>query len=493
MDCWHFKAKEIHDYSIYKKPCQGVVGFCQVWYYKYIMQGNPSLLLKLRIILFALAHKIMLDINFIRDNPQKVKEACEKKNIKCDVDAVLCLEKEKREVQTELEKMRADHNRLSRNWKPGGEYGFRHPDRDAQTTFEEETQIAMNPATLKKEIKEFEKKFNDLEEKLKTLLLQLPNIPFDDVPVGKDETANVIVRQVGGKKIVKSDLTKNYMEVGGALDLIDTERAAKVAGTRFGYIKGGLALLEFALVKLVMDTVTKKGFIPVIPPVMLKEEMARGTGYFEAGDKEEAYFLPQDNMFLAGTSEQSLIAMHANEVLDEKRMPLRYVGFSTCFRREAGSYGKDTKGILRVHQFDKLEMVIFSKPEDSKKEHELILSIEEKLMKALGLPYQVINICAGDLGRPAAKKYDIETWLPSENKYRETHSTSNCTDFQARRLNIRYKDKNNKMQFAHTLNGTAFAIGRILIMIMENYQQKDGSINVPKVLQKYCGFKKIKI
>ncbi|OGZ76858.1 MAG: serine--tRNA ligase, partial [Candidatus Staskawiczbacteria bacterium RIFOXYA12_FULL_37_10] len=274
--------------------------------------------------------------------------------------------------------------------------------------------------------------------------------------------------------------------------------AGKVAGSRFGYLKNELPLLEFALINLVMDIARNllaqsgEKFVPVIPPVMLKEEMARGTGYFEATDEKEAYYLAEDKMFLAGTSEQPMVAMHANEVLNEKDLPKRYVAFSTCFRREAGSYGKDTKGILRVHQFDKLEMVIFSKQEDSKKEHQLLLSIEEKLMKALGLPYQVINICTGDLGRPAACKYDIETWLPSENKYRETHSTSNCTDFQARRLNIRYKDKSGKMNFAHTLNGTAFAIGRILIMIMENYQQKDGSIRVPKALQKYCGFKVIK-
>jgi seryl-tRNA synthetase len=246
-----------------------------------------------------------------------------------------------------------------------------------------------------------------------------------------------------------------------------------------------------------MDTLKKERFIPIIPPVILKEEMATGTGYFEATDKNEAYYLPEDKMYLAGTSEQPLVAMHAGEILNEKDLPLRYLGFSTCFRREAGSYGKDTKGILRVHQFDKLEMVIYSKPEDSKKEHELLLSMEEKLMKLLGLPYQVINICTGDLGRPAAAKYDIETWLPSENKYRETHSTSNCTDFQARRLNIRYRDKSGKVVFVHTLNGTAFAIGRILIMLMENYQDPkgtpDGSIKIPKALQKYCGFSRIEM
>ncbi len=416
----------------------------------------------------------MLDINFIRENPEVVKNACKNKNANVDVDRVLELDKKKRELITKSENLKSRQNKLGK----------------------ENTEEAKK---LKTEFKEIEPQLKEVEEKLKTLLLQLPNIPFDDVPVGKDDSGNVVLRKMGKPPKFNFKL-KNYMELGESLDLIDTERSGKVAGSRFGYLKNELALLEFALINLVMDTVKKpfgglragKGFVPVIPPVMLKEEMARGTGYFEAADEKEAYYLPEDKMYLAGTSEQSLVSMHANEILDEKKLPLRYVGFSTCFRREAGSYGKDTKGILRVHQFDKLEMVIFSKPEDSKKEHELLLSIEEKLMKALGLPYQVINICTGDLGRPAAKKYDIETWLPSENKYRETHSTSNCTDFQSRRLNIRYRDKSGKINFAHTLNGTAFAIGRILIMIMENYQQKDGSIKVPKVLQKYCGFKIIK-
>jgi len=416
----------------------------------------------------------MLDLNFIRENSEVVKNACKNKNVNVNVDRVLELDKKKRELMTEMETLKAEQNKISR----GGT---------------ENQAIFVQAKEIKQKIKEMEPELEEINGELKILLLQLPNIPFDDVPVGKDDSENVVLKKVGQPSLkLRPGEAKDYMELGEKLDLIDTERAAKVAGSRFGYLKNELVLLKFALVKLVMDIVVKKGFVPVIPPVMLKEEMARGTGYFEAGDKDEAYFLQQDNMFLVGTSEQSLIAMHANEILDEKKLPLRYVGFSTCFRREAGSYGKDTKGILRVHQFDKLEMVIFSKPEDSKKEHELLLQIEEKLMRALGLPYQVINICTGDLGRPAAKKYDIETWLPSENKYRETHSTSNCTDFQTRRLNIRYKDKNNKMQFVHTLNGTAFAIGRILIMIMENYQQKDGSIKVPKALQKYSGFKVIK-
>lgn len=424
----------------------------------------------------------MLDINFIRQNPEKVKSACQKKRPACasphadravvDVNKILELDKKKRKLLVETEKLKAEQNKISR----GGA----------------ENKVLITQAKeIKEKIKSIEPELEKIGKELNDLLLRLPNIPFDDVPVGKDDSENVVMRQI--KKPPKFKFSpKDYMRIGTELDLIDTERAAKVAGSRFGYIKNQLAVLEFALIKFAMDTAMKEGFIPVIPPVMLKEKMARGTGYFEATDKKEAYYLPEDDLFLIGTSEQSLVAMHADEILKEKKLPLRYVAFSTCFRREAGSYGKDTKGILRVHQFDKVEMVVFSKPEDSKKEHRLLLKIEEKLMKQLGLPYQVVNICTGDLGAPAAAKYDIEAWLPSENKYRETHSTSNCADFQARRLNIRYRDKSGKMSFIHTLNGTAFAVGRIMIMILENFQQKDGSVKVPKVLQKYCGFKSIK-
>jgi len=416
----------------------------------------------------------MLDLNFIRENSEKVKKACKDKNVQISIDLILDLDKEKRKIQTEIESLKAEQNKISRGGK-------------------DNSSLIVQAKEIKERVKLLEPQMEKAENELKLLLLEVPNIPFDDVPVGKDDSENKVLRHVGRPSLkLRNGELKDYMKLGVELDLIDTERAGKVAGSRFGYLKRELPLLEFALINLVMEIVRKEGFIPVIPPVMLKDEMARGTGYFEAADEKEAYYLPEDKMYLAGTSEQSLVSMHAGEILQEKDLPIRYVGFSTCFRREAGSYGKDTRGILRVHQFDKLEMVIFSKPEDSRNEHELILSIEEKLMKALKLPYQVINICTGDLGRPAAKKYDIETWLPSENKYRETHSCSNCTDFQARRLNIRYKDKNNKMQFVHTLNGTAFAIGRILIMIMENYQQKDGSIKVPKVLQKYAGLKIIK-
>ncbi|MFA5878527.1 MAG: serine--tRNA ligase [Candidatus Staskawiczbacteria bacterium] len=412
----------------------------------------------------------MLDINFIRQNPQIVKDACQKKQVIIDIDKLLDLDKKRREITTQLDSIRAEQNKISKQNNPD---------------------LIAKAKELKEKIKVVEPTLALLEKELNILMLTVPNIPFDDVPVGKDDSGNVVVEKIGKTPNFKFQ-SKDYLEIGEKLGIIDVQRASKVAGSRFGYLKAEAAIIEFALIRFGLDILAKEGFVPVIPPVMLKSEMARGTGYFEATDEKEAYFLPEDDLYLVGTSEQSLIAMHAGEILEGKETK-RYVGFSTCFRREAGSYGKDTKGILRVHQFDKLEMVVFCKPENSKNEHELLLSLEKKLMKTLGLPFQVVNICTGDLGRPAAAKYDIETWVPSEKKYRETHSTSNCTDFQARRLNIRYRDKSGKLNFIHTLNGTGFAIGRILIAILENYQQKDGSVKIPKALQKYTGFKEIKL
>ena len=435
----------------------------------------------------------MLDIKFIRNNPNLVKEGCQKKQVKVDIDRLLEVDKKRRETMTALEDMLAQKNKASKVIAGAKDEGER------QKVILEMQELDKNSDRLNKNLKETEKEFNDL-------ILQIPNLPFDDIPVGKDEKDNVVLRKVG--KVPKFNFSpKDYLEIAENLDIIDVKRAAKIAGSRFGLLKREAALIEFALINLAMEIlvgelrssspfanarVIKEKFIPVIPPVMLKEEMARGTGYFEAADKEEAYFIPEDNLYLAGTSEQPLIAMHSDEIFDEKELPRRYVGFSTCFRREAGSYGKDTKGILRVHQFDKVEMVSFCKPEDSRKEHQFLLEMEEKLMKSLKIPYQVVQICTGDLGMPAAAKYDIETWIPSENRYRETHSTSNCTDFQARRLNIRYRDKAGKLNFLHTLNGTAFAIGRPLIAIIENCQQKDGSVKIPKVLRKYLPFREIK-
>jgi len=406
----------------------------------------------------------MLDIKFIRQNPEKVKEGCRKKGVKCNIDQILKLDEERRKYISQVESLRAKQKKL-------GRAGIK----EAQE--------------IKSQIKQITPTLEKTEIELNHLMLQIPNLPLEGVPEGKDESDNVVLREEG-KKPKFSFKPKDYLTIAEKLDLIDIKRAAKVSGTRFGYIKGKAALLEFALVNLAFDVLVKEGFTPIIPPVMLKSEMARGMGYLEQADEQEAYCLPQDDLCLVGTAEQSIGVMHANEVLQEKELPRRYVGFSTCFRREAGSYGKDTRGIFRVHQFDKVEMFSFSHPEKCNQEHKFLLKMQEKLMKALKIPYRVIYICAGDLGMPASCKYDIEAWLPSENNYRETHSTSNCTDFQSRRLNIRYRGKKG-LEFVHTLNGTAFAVGRMIISIIENYQQKDGSIEVPKVLQKYTKFKKI--
>lgn len=407
----------------------------------------------------------MLDINFIRQNPQKVKEGCEKKNAKCDIGAVLELDKKKRGLLTEIENLRASQNKLGKN--------------DAEEA-----------KKIKAKIKESEPALKNIEDELSQLLSKIPNIPFDEVPVGKDDSQNIVLRKVG--KIPKFNFQpRDYMKIAKKLDLIDIERATKISGTRFSFVKNELVLLHFSMMRFGLDVLVKEGFSPLLPPKMITAKMAWGMGYLEQTNDEEAYYLPKDNLYLIGTSEQSMGAMHAGEILQDKDLPMKYAGFTTCFRREAGSYGKDTQGILRVHEFDKLEMFCLSRPEDSRKIHEYFLSLEEKLMKALELPYQVLDICTGDLGGPAAKKYDIEAWLPSQNKYRETHSTSNCTDFQTRRLNIRYKDKSNKLNFVHAINGTAFSM-RPLIAILENFQQKDGSVKIPKILQKYTGFKAIK-
>jgi seryl-tRNA synthetase len=419
----------------------------------------------------------MLDIKFIRQNPETVKEGARKKNIEVDTDKILELDRQKRECLQALEDMNAKKNEASKKIA-----GAKEDDKKA---------IIMQMKELDGNNDKLEEKMNAIDGELQNLLMQIPNLPLDSVPVGKDDSENVVEEQIG-KKTEFDFMPKSYMDLGEALDIIDTKRAAKTSGSRFGFLKGKLALMEFAIINLVLEKLTKNGFIPVIPPVMLKPEIAKGMGFLEQGNDEDAYYLPKDDLFLAGTAEQPLGGMHSGEVFEEKDLPRRYVGFSTCFRREAGSYGKDTKGILRVHQFDKLEMFSYSKPEDSVKEHKFLLNMEKELMKELGVPFQIVHIASGDLGAPAAEKYDIEAWIPLENRYRETHSTSNCTDFQARRLNIRYRDKNGNFNFVHTLNGTAFAIGRILIAIMENYQQKDGSIEVPKALQKYLGFKSIK-
>ena len=426
----------------------------------------------------------MLDIKYIREHAKEIKQMVQDRNKKVDVDGLLELDKKRRELISEIDNTRALQ-------KKSGE----GKDRDIEKL-----------KKLKNQIKELEEKLVDVQKEFDALLPFVPNMPFADVPIGKDENDNQIIKTVG--KPTKFDFpAKDHQELGESLGIIDIDRAAKISGARFAYLKGGAAQLQMALIQYVYDIlVGKEKFVPVIPPVIVKRETAANSGHPETvGD--EAYHLDQDDMFLVGTSEQSILPMYKDEILDEKDLPIKYLGYSTCFRREAGSYGKDTRGILRQHQFDKLEMFVFCKPQDSEKMHEHLLAMEEKLMQGLNLPYRVVKLCTGDIGYPSAKTYDIETWMPSQDKYRETHSTSNCTDYQTRNLNIKFRHspssrtersvdagsyEKSATEYVHALNGTAFAIGRIIIAIMENYQQKDGSIAVPKVLQKYCGIKVIK-
>ncbi len=409
----------------------------------------------------------MIDINLLRENPDKIKKAVQSKNGDVEiVERVLKVDKARRDLIGKIEEFRAKKNKLTQYDVEKGR-------------------------KIKEELRKIEPDLNAVEEELKNLLFDIPNPPAEDVHFGKDESENIEFKK-WGKPVKFSFKPKSYQELGESLDIIDTKTASKVSGSRFGYLKNEGVLLELALVNFVMEMLIKEKFIPVIPPTMISTESMKGLGYMEKGGEQNMYLLEKDNLVLVATAEHSLVPMHKNEILDGAKLPLRYVGYSSSFRREAGSYGKDTQGIFRVHQFDKVEMVSFIKPQEKAdlKENEYLLSLEEKIVQALGISYQVTKMCSGDLGHPAARKYDINSWFPSEGRYRETHSVSTCTDYQARRLAIRYKDK-NESGFVDILNGTAVAIGRMILAILENYQQKDGSVEIPKVLQKYTGFKKI--
>ena len=419
----------------------------------------------------------MLDIKFIRENPDKVKEGISKKGADSSLVAqVLDLDKKRRELIQQIDSLRAKKNIAEEKLLKEKE--------------ESKKEILEVLKQAKNVLEKKETELKEIEKEYQRSMSLIPNLPLEDVPFGKDEKDNVVLREMG-KKPHWNFTPKDYLTLGESLDIIDTKRAAKTSGSRFGFLKREAAQLEIALIHFAFDKLTKKGFIPVIPPVMIKAQPMWAMGYLDRG-RDEVYYLPKDDLYLIGTAEQIIGSMHMNEILKGEELPLRYIAFSSCLRREAGSYGKDTKGILRVHQFDKVEMFVFSKPEEAQKEHELLLSLEEDLMKNLGIPYRVINICSGDLGDPAAKKYDLEAWLPGQNngqgEYRETHSTSNCTDYQARRLNVKYlNSKTNKNEFVSTLNGTALAIGRAIIAIIENYQTKEGFIRIPKVLLPYMG------
>jgi len=413
----------------------------------------------------------MLDIRFIRENEKEVEKMLQKRNMKIDLAHILEIDDERKKLTAEVERLHHDR-RVAAEAK------------DIKKGKEIKEKLAKQEAVLAA-----------VEAKLQENLLNIPNMLLPDVPVG-DESANKVIKKVGQPPKFDFEI-KDHLELGENLDLIDIPRAAKVSGSRFGYLKNEAALLEFALVQYALKTLDREGFTPIVPPVLIKKEITEGLGYWQGGGNEN-YYLVSDfgiggteegkplPLYLIGTGEHALAPMHSQEILDEKDLPRRYAAFSSCFRREAGSYGKDTRGIFRVHQFDKVEMVSFVRPEDGEEEFKKLLGIEEKLVQALELPYQLVELASGDLAFPSAKTVDTEVWIPSQNRYRETHSVSTTTDFQARRLGIRYKEK-DKTKPVHILNATAFAIGRTLIAILENYQQKDGSVKIPKVLHEYLG------
>ncbi len=433
-----------------------------------------------------------MDINLLRNEPEKVKKAIATKNADPGlVDEFLKLDESWRAATSDLEKLRAEQNELSKKAAApsGGEPRPEVSGREAAKA-------------NKEKIRSREGEVAELEKERQAAWEKIPNLPSEDTPVGKDETANKVLRKVG-KPREFGFKPLDHMALGEKIGLIDTKKAAEISGTRFGYFFGDAVRLEFALVQYALEILANrtilqsiaenirpgysaKPFFPVVPPVLIRPQVFNRMARLYP-NPEDKYHLPQDDLYLVGSAEHTLGPLHMNEAIPEKDLPVRYVGFSTAFRREAGSYGKDTHGILRVHQFDKVEMESFVLPEDGITEQDFFVAIQEYLMWSLELPYQVVITSTGDQGDPDARHLDIETWMPGQDRYRETHSADYMADYQARRLNTKVKRVGNKTEFVHMNDATVFAIGRMLIAILENYQTKDGKIEVPKVLQKYVG------
>jgi len=418
----------------------------------------------------------MIDIKLIRENPELVKSSQrgrgEDESI---VDRLLEIDTKRRDAISAFETVRAEQNLLSKS--VGAAKG------------DEKAALLEKAKTLAAQVKEADAKRAELEAQTNEIAKLLSNVLDPDAPIGGEADFKVI-EHVGEPR--KFDFEpKDHVELGKLLGAIDTERGAKVAGARSYYLTGPGALLELALVNYAIKQATKAGFIPVIPPVLVNPPAMEGTGFLGQA-AENVYHIEKDDVYLVGTSEVPLAAYHMDETLDAAKLPIRYTGYSPCFRREAGSYGKDTRGIIRVHQFEKVEMFVFAKPEDAKAEHKRLLQWEKDFLNAMEIPYRVLDIASGDLGSSANRKFDIEAWIPTQNAYREVTSTSNCTEFQARRLNIRMKDENGTRPLA-TLNGTLVAVPRMIVAILENNQNADGSVNVPEVLQDYMGTAKLEV
>ncbi len=413
----------------------------------------------------------MLDLKLIRSDPERVKTALARRGAADRVDELLALDARRRELLPEVEGAQAERKALSKRIGEAKQSG------DGAQELIDEVQ------SLKAKIESGKAELEKVDAELERIVPMLPNLPDPDAPDGMTEEDAVVIRTVGEPP--EFDFApRDHLEIGTELGLIDMESAAKLSGSRFAYLKGDLVLLELALVRFAIELVRAEGHEPVIPPVLVREEALYGTGFLP-GDRDQIYEVPKDELFLIGTSEVSLASLHADQILDPATLPLRYAGFSTCFRREAGAAGRDTRGIFRVHQFDKVEMFSFVEPSKSAAEHERLLAIEERILTELEIPYRVVNVAAGDLGAPAAKKYDCEAWIPSQGRYRELTSCSNTTDYQARRLGCRYRPADGESpQVAHTLNGTAVAVGRTMIALIENRQERDGGFTLPTSLHR---------
>jgi len=410
----------------------------------------------------------MIDINLLRTNPEKVKKGVADKGFDVSVvDKAIELDKKYREILQKVEELRSKRNKLAK-----------------EKNLEEGKRVKQELQRLEPELERVEKEFEEV-------FWQIPNLPLPQVPIGKNEKENVEIKRWGEPR--KFDFQpKDHLELGKILGILDFETGAKVSGSQFYFLYGDGALLELALIRYAMELLEREGFLPVITPDLAKSRYYLGTGYMPKGKEAQTYTIEGEDLGLIATAEVTLAGKHADEIIPEAKLPLKYIGYSHCFRQEAGAYGKYSKGLYRVHQFTKAEMFIYCKPEDSEEMHKYLLSMEEKIYQELGIPYRVVEMCTGDLGAMAARKFDIEAWMPSRNDYGEVTSTSNCTDYQARNLNIRFKRKDGRTEYVHMLNATAIATSRTILSILENFQEADASLVVPEVLRMWVGKSVIK-
>lgn len=421
-------------------------------------------------------HTRVIDLKLLRSEPEGLRRSFERRGAKVDLEAIVELDRRHRRLLAKVEGLRAEQNLTNKQIA------------DASGPARQEAISAVRE--LVGHLEGLEQEMLEVRSELDEVLVDVPNLVHEDAPAGSGDEANVVLRQFGDRPRLEFK-ARDHLEIGQALGIIDVERAAKVSGSRFAFLLRQGALLEIALVRFAFDRLSAEGFVPVIPPVLVREEAMQGTGFFPT-DEAQVYRTALDDLYLAGTSEVPIASMHAGETLPPEQLPLRYAGYSTCFRREAGSYGRDTRGIIRVHQFDKVEMFSFCQPDHSEEEHAALLGFEEAIFQALEIPYRVVEICAGELAAPNFRKFDLEAWLPGAERWLEVTSCSNDIDYQARRLAIRTSAPGNGprkgARLVHTLNGTAVAIGRALVALLENHQRPDGSVTVPEALRPYCGF-----